>query len=88
MGPLLSGEKFKIVFYDHTRVNGGNNNEYSDYAGFPSQYIFYIIKLFADIYMSAITGKTAGPNGLTFFKRTQKYPGGNIGSKKFNKVFL
>jgi len=36
---------------------------------FVKQLVFYIIKLFAHIYMSAIAGKTAGPNGLTFFRK-------------------
>ena len=42
----------------------------------------YVKKLFAHIflpvYMLAIAGLTAGPNGLQFFKGTLEYPGGNI----------
>ena len=38
-----------------------------------------LIKFFAHIYMSAMAGQTAGPNGLTFFKGTRGYPAGNIG---------
>ena len=47
--------------------------------GTPIQY-FYIIKLFAHvctciyIYISAIAGQTAGPNGLHFFVGTLEYP--------------
>ena len=39
------------------------------------------------IYMSAIAGQTAEPNGLTFFERTLKYSGGNKGYKKFDIFF-
>ena len=31
------------------------------------------------MYMFPIAGQTAGPNGMTFFKGTEGYPGGNKG---------
>ena len=38
--------------------------------------------------MLAVTGQTAGPNGMTFFKGTHGYPKGNIGKKNnfFSKI--
>ena len=43
-----------------------------------------MIKLFVHIYMSAIAGQTAGPNGLKCFEETHGYPKDTIGLKKFN----
>ena len=52
-------------------------------TGFIFYIFFYIIKLFAHIYiiyiMSAIAGQTAGPNGLNFFEETHWYPRDKIG---------
>ena len=38
--------------------------------------------------MFPIAGQTAGPIGLKFFVDTQGWPGGDIGYKKFQKVFF
>ena len=51
-----------------------NNNSVS---GVPVVPYIYLIKLtYAFIYMLAIAGQTAGPNGLNFFEGILEYPRG------------
>ena len=69
----MSVRILRVIYLQIINQTRNLNNKYLfgnlNNISFVKQLVFYIIKLFAHIYMSAIAGKTAGPNGLTFFRK-------------------